>query len=427
GVEIYFGFLEAAGDYAARSPEHTHEALGFDMGAWYAERARAAEALFAEDLTAARVRTAYVGGPVASRVAAAQKMAALGAFYASTPSGYNTAAALLAAAYDIRSSILGSEHEDTLQTMLMLAPVYANLGQLGDAERLYLRVFHSQERRQGANNPDLSLYLKLLAQIYERQARLTEAEALYEHIRSLFSDAYGAQRYAASRTSDPLTAIDRPVSGAFPLAAEYRPPDLVSAAGFGVPLSKPEGIEEMMVRLAPDAGDAAGVRNLPARLASLMSLCERQSGERLTLRSGFRSFATQQQLYALNGAAGRTAPAGASEHQSGLAVDIDVNGRFMRRSDRAYQCFQQNAFQYGFLLSYPQGNSYLPAEQSFEPWHWRYVGVETARLYREAGPLNKPLEFLAALPCYRELAARELSANASGQDVCLTETDNTDS
>ena len=78
-------------------------------------------------------------------------------------------------------------------------------------------------------------------------------------------------------------------------------------------------------------------------------------------------------------------------------------------------------FQFGFILSYPQGNDYLPGADSYEPWHWRYVGVPTARLYREAGPIDKPQEFLAALPCYEERAAAGIFPNAGEQDVCLAE------
>ena len=46
----------------------------------------------------------------------------------------------------------------------------------------------------------------------------------------------------------------------------------------------------------------------------------------------------------------------------------------MRQSDRAFQCFEENAFRYGFILSYPPGNDYLPGAETYEPWHWRYEG-----------------------------------------------------
>ncbi len=92
----------------------------------------------------------------------------------------------------------------------------------------------------------------------------------------------------------------------------------------------------------------------------------------------------------------------------------------MRPSDRAYQCFEENAYRFGFILSYPPGNDYLPGEDPYEPWHWRYVGVSTAQLYREAGPHEKPQEFLAALPCYQERAANGVFPAIGEEDICLS-------
>ena len=411
-TEIFYAFLDAAGDYAAHKVEFENPD---PLKQWFADRVSKAAPLFAEDLARAQTHDLEIGGNMTTWLAIADKMTVLGGHYAAAPEERYAAAALLSAALDIRRYGLGGDHADTLQTKLMLAPVYVSVGRTEDAEQLYLDVFHSRERQLGPNNPDLSLYLKLLAGVYERQERATEAEALYKHIRSLFSDAFGAQRYAANRSRDRRVSIDRPVSATFQLASDFRPNDLVYASSFGVPTAKDPGLAEMTVRLAEDE-----TGNLPTRLASLINVCELESGESLALRSGYRSFGTQSVLFEAQGHSGRVATPGESEHQSGLAVDINVNGRFMRASDRAYACFQRQAFQYGFILSFPPGNNYLHGESVFEPWHWRYVGVETARLYREVGPLDKPLEFLSELPCYRELASNNLSANANGRDVCLT-------
>jgi len=46
----------------------------------------------------------------------------------------------------------------------------------------------------------------------------------------------------------------------------------------------------------------------------------------------------------------------------------------------AYTWLQENAYKYGFVLSYPKGNGYYV----FEPWHWRFVGKDLAiKLHRE--------------------------------------------
>jgi len=416
-VAIYAEFLELARDESARGVSENAESLE----AFFASRIRGATDLFAESLKPTGGGELFVGAPEARLVTASQ-MSALGAFYAMADEGLYAAAGLLSAAYEIRKEALGADNQATVQIALILGPVYADMGRLNDAERLYLEAFHAQEKVKGSNSPDLSLYIKLLAGIYEKQGRATEAQALYEHMRSLFRDAFGAQRYAANRERDRRSDIDRPVSQYFVLPPEYAPGDLVAAADFSVPVSKSEDIDEMKVRRAADTAADPREANLPARLALLLSLCRSEAGERLTLRSGYRSYKTQKELYSRLGAKGTVTPPGMSEHQLGLAADIDVGGRFMRVSDASYQCFEENAFRFGFILSYPPDNDYLPGVDSFEPWHWRYVGIPTAQLYREAGPHHKPQEFLAALPCYRERAASGIFPEAGAPDVCLGET-----
>jgi D-alanyl-D-alanine carboxypeptidase len=413
-VAIYAVFLELAQDEAARRESENLESLE----AFYASRIEGATKLFAESLKPTGGGEKFSGGREA-RLATAGQLSALGAFYAMRDDGLYAAAGLLSAAYDIRKTLLGGDDQSTVQVAFILGPVYAQMGRLDDAEALYLDAFHAQEKVKGSNNPDLSLYIKLLAGIYEKQGRATEAQALYEHLRSVFRDAFGAQRYAVNRQHDRRLDIDRPVSQYFTLPSDYAPGDLVPAVEFSVPVSKNEEVDEMKVRRAADTGADPREANLPARLAQIMSLCRAETGERLTLRSGYRSYATQKELYQRIGYKGTVTPPGMSEHQLGLATDVDVNGRLMRVSDASYQCFEENAFRFGFILSYPAGNDYLPGADTFEPWHWRYVGVPTAQLYREAGPMNKPQEFLAALPCYRERAASGLFPNAGEADVCL--------
>ena len=413
-VATYASFLDLAGDEASiAEPDKTVSLQGF-----YAARVADAAEIFAETLNHAG-DAAIVSGAPENRLASANHMASLGAFFAMREDGQYAAAGLLASAHQIRRAVLGGDHQDTVQLTLILGPVYREMGRLADAERLYLEAFHAQEDAKGANSPDLSLYIKLLSGVYKEQGRMTEAQALNEHMRSLFRDAFGAQRYVANRARDRRKDVNRPVSQHFLLEPEYSPTDLVSAAEYSIPVSKAPSIDEMKLRLAADPDTDPRENNLPARLALLISLCRSESGERISLRSGYRSFASQRGLYRRIGHKGTVTPPGMSEHQTGLAVDIDVNGRFMRQNDRAYQCFEENAFRFGFIMSYPPGNDYLPGEDSFEPWHWRYVGVQTAQLYREAGPHHKPQEFLAALPCYQERAAAGVFPTIGEPDVCL--------
>jgi hypothetical protein len=366
-----------------------------------------------EDAVPANGRGVNIDGAQDKVLAAAEAMTELGGYYAMEDDGSYAAAGLLALAHRARTQYLGVGHEDTVQVALLLAPIYERIDRLSDAEDLYKSVFHAAERDKGSNNPELSLYIRLLSGIYEKQGRLTEAEALNQHMRKLFRDAFGAKRYGANRSRDRLFDVNRPVSPQFPLKSGYIPPDLVAAKDYAIPLSKAPDREEMQLRLAKIDGTT-----MPDALGELMAACK-APGERMSLRSAYRSHATQVSLFRINEARGTVADPGTSEHQLGLAADIDVNGRFMRATDRSYACFEKKAWQYGFILTFPAGNTYLPAKDSFEPWHWRFVGPQTALLYREIGPWGRPQEFLAALPCYQERALSGLFLDRERGDVCL--------
>ena len=413
-ASIYAGFLEKAGDAVAG---HNHEETPSDED-HYRHLIDDAMPSFAELLPPENVQDLTDVISQEAKVEIARDMAALGGYYSKVDGGNYAAAGLLSAAYGIQKEILGTADQDTLHTVLMLGPVYREISRDKNAEEIYLEAFHAQERQRGANNPDLSLYIRLLADVYKDQGRLTEAEALNSHIQRLFKDAFGARRYVSNKMRDRRHDVNRPVSANFPLEEDYIPNDLVKMVNFEVPLSKNADVEEMSVRMAKEL-DAEQERSLPSELEKLLSTCSQFSEEKLSLRSGYRSYKTQAVLYQRLGHKGTVTKPGTSEHQLGLAVDIDVNRRLMRQTDRSYQCFEENAWRYGFILSYPKGNTYLPGEDTYEPWHWRYVGKRTALLYREAGPLDKPQEFLAALPCYEERAMAGIWSIASEKDVCL--------
>lgn len=102
------------------------------------------------------------------------------------------------------------------------------------------------------------------------------------------------------------------------------------------------------------------------------------------IASAYRSFNTQESLksgYAItygSGANTFSADQGYSEHQLGTTVDFlttGIDGTLAGfENTEAYQWLLDNAYKYGFALSYPQGNTYY----IFEPWHWRFVGKDLA-------------------------------------------------
>jgi len=108
-------------------------------------------------------------------------------------------------------------------------------------------------------------------------------------------------------------------------------------------------------------------------------------GVSLLVASGYRSFDEQKnvksQYTVTYGTAANqfSADQGYSEHQLGTAVDFtteSLNGGLDGfGKTEAYAWLQKNAYKYGFIISYPEENTYY----QFEPWHWRFVGVELAK------------------------------------------------
>lgn len=87
---------------------------------------------------------------------------------------------------------------------------------------------------------------------------------------------------------------------------------------------------------------------------------------------------------------------GTSEHQLGLTVDICSIGNQELDSSQEDTATQQwlmaNCYKYGFILRYPADKSDI-TEISYEPWHYRYVGVEAAtEMYQKHLCLEEYLE-----------------------------------
>ena len=116
----------------------------------------------------------------------------------------------------------------------------------------------------------------------------------------------------------------------------------------------------------------------------------------LILNSGFRTYKNQQGLYnrtrdsrGLAVAEKLSARSGHSEHQLGLAADFSVKGQgcvimVCFGKTEAGTWLAENAHQYGFVIRYPKGYKPVTGFQ-YEPWHFRYVGVELATEMKTKG------------------------------------------
>lgn len=136
----------------------------------------------------------------------------------------------------------------------------------------------------------------------------------------------------------------------------------------------------------------------------------RAQGVYPVVASGFRTAEKQQQLmddrvdgYLRQGYSGAAAEeeakkwvaeAGFSEHQTGLAVDINADGVYSA-GYQVYAWLAEHAWQYGFILRYPENKTAFTG-MDYEPWHYRYVGSEAAEEIYKTGVCLE--EYVQTLP-----------------------------
>ena len=128
-----------------------------------------------------------------------------------------------------------------------------------------------------------------------------------------------------------------------------------------------------------------------------MQAAAQADGVSLWISSGYRSVQRQSELFDRaveenlgNGMGQQQAEAvaalsvarpGCSEHNTGLAIDLNgVRENFDTTPE--YEWLTEHAAEYGFILRYPEDKQEI-TKIRFEPWHYRYVGVEHAKAMQE--------------------------------------------
>lgn len=110
-------------------------------------------------------------------------------------------------------------------------------------------------------------------------------------------------------------------------------------------------------------------------------LAEQENMNGFILTSGYRSRERQEQLY-LESPETAQLP-GCSEHETGLAFDVTArydSGTFADTPQFAWLI--SHCWDFGFILRYPEGKEEITGIP-YEPWHYRYVGPEAAKIIRE--------------------------------------------
>lgn len=137
----------------------------------------------------------------------------------------------------------------------------------------------------------------------------------------------------------------------------------------------------------------------PEAASALEALFEGAAEAGLTLyaTSGYRSYSTQKAVFDRKAAergeqaANRSvAKPGYSEHQTGLAMDIEGETTLGTSLTEAFGespegiWVAEHCHEYGFIIRYPKDKTNITG-YTYEPWHIRYVGVEAAMEITELG------------------------------------------
>lgn len=134
--------------------------------------------------------------------------------------------------------------------------------------------------------------------------------------------------------------------------------------------------------ISEEAKQVAGVMVEP--LESLIEAAN-EAGVVLLGNSGYRSYQSQREVYQNRvRSEGRSAAnlyvakPGASEHQTGLCIDITNEARYFVKGTKEADWLAENCHRFGFIIRYPEGKEDITGIL-YEPWHIRYVGVEAAK------------------------------------------------
>lgn len=122
----------------------------------------------------------------------------------------------------------------------------------------------------------------------------------------------------------------------------------------------------------------------------LLSNAAAKEGLNIYMSSGYRSYSYQNLIYnnyvSWYGqimADTFSARPGHSEHQTGLAIDVNtIDDSFANTPEAIW--LENHAHEYGFIVRYPKGKENITGYK-YEPWHIRYLGVETATAVYKSG------------------------------------------
>lgn len=209
------------------------------------------------------------------------------------------------------------------------------------------------------------------------------------------STQYNSDEYAVNIVNFPFIISTNQTSEHFEIKNPEEITTLVKK-GFYLPSTYvPSDLVVPEMPIAPDNTDNT-VRQVVADALVKMTADAKKAGMELVLNSGYRSYSEQTKVYdeteSIYGgiyASEYVALPGASEHQTGLGVDITsqsvVDGTRITFGDtEEYQWVIKNCYKYGFIVRFETESAEITGI-AHEPWHLRYVGEDVAKVIRDKG------------------------------------------
>ncbi|WP_291579162.1 VanY-A/VanY-F/VanY-M family D-Ala-D-Ala carboxypeptidase [Clostridium sp. UBA6640] len=148
-------------------------------------------------------------------------------------------------------------------------------------------------------------------------------------------------------------------------------------------LTKGYGLLDSEIKLSEEIAE---------KFSEMISDAEKDRVCHFLISSGFRDLDEQSRLYEEMGS-DYALPAGQSEHNLGLALDV---GSTQMKMDKAPEgkWIEKKSWEYGFILRYPLDKTDVTGIQ-YEPWHIRYVGLPHSAIMQEMNlALEEYLDYL---------------------------------
>lgn len=140
------------------------------------------------------------------------------------------------------------------------------------------------------------------------------------------------------------------------------------------------GMKELSNRFSLADSSVHLTEFMAQRLAAMFEAADEDGISHFRINSGYRSEKEQSQLFKQMGDQ-YAMPAGFSEHNLGLSVDIGSSLMEMNKAPEG-DWLQKNAWQYGFILRYPKNKTDITGIR-YEPWHFRYVGLPHSAIMKQ--------------------------------------------